>query len=56
MDIITLSADEIRLLADELEYARAREATVRFIIDGGLKFKVGEGMWTAPLGETTQRT
>jgi hypothetical protein len=55
MDIITLSETEIRLLRDELEYAMARERSVRLMFDDGLKVKVGELAWSPPRGEVRPR-
>ena len=57
------SPEELKRLTNELSALAGRLTlpgehravhTVRFVIDGGLKIKVNEEMWSAPLGE--QRT
>jgi len=47
-DIRTLSTAEVIVLEGHLSAADGR--TVRVVWDDGLKVKVGNGVWTPPLG------
>ena len=51
-EIRVLMASDLIDLRDDLVYAAENELRVSICWDGGLKVKVGEGMWTPPLGET----
>lgn len=48
--IYTLDGGDLEYLADVLAKVAKRGGKVRFTIDGGLKFKVDEDMWTPPYG------
>ena len=50
MNIIELTPYEITRLMELLSDADLHERRVRVAIDGGFKIKVGEGMWSAPMG------
>lgn len=54
MDIATLTTAEIAWLATVLTKAAANDYSVRVAFDNGVKIKVNEGMWTAPLGVDIQ--
>lgn len=56
MEIYQLSYAETRALMvklqDALEYDHRARTTLRVSVDGGgVKFKINEGMWTAPMGQ-----
>ena len=52
MEIFELSRTEILTLADMATRAFADDRTFRIALNGpGLSFKVGEGIWTVPMGE-----
>lgn len=57
--IIVLEGADLRTLIQGIAaFASDDSPTIyrmRFAIDGGLKVKVNEGMWTAPLGEVEPR-
>lgn len=55
IEIYQLTASELNRLAQAAEDAYAGDKTFRVTIDGGLKYKVGEGTWTAPQGELEKR-
>lgn len=51
MDVIELTASEVTKLLELLSVADRYEHPVRVAVDGdGFKIKVGEGMWSPPLG------
>ncbi len=50
LEIYTLSPDEVTQLMADFSEADFHKLSVRVCIDGGLKVKVAEGTWTAPLG------
>lgn len=50
MNIVELDAGEITRLMYLLSDADLNERRVRVSIDGGFKIKVGEDMWSAPMG------
>lgn len=50
MDIYDLNEDEILTLLEMLSRADLDKRRVRVSMQTGLMVKVGEGMWTAPMG------
>lgn len=50
MKIIELSPKEASFLIAVCERAIENGQTVKVAVDGGLKVKRGESMWTAPMG------
>ena len=53
MEIIELSKTEILALADMATKAFADDRSFRIARNGtGISFKIGGGMWTAPMGDT----
>lgn len=51
MEIITLNRDEIVTLMEMVSRADAEDKSFRMVKTfRGISFKVGEGMWTAPMG------
>ena len=48
---IITSRTEIEGLLTALEEAHYQSKDVRVAIDGGLKIKIGGGMWSPPLGQ-----
>ena len=50
MNIFELTESDVLHLAEVLTRADLRHRKVRIAFDGGVKIKVGEGMWSAPLG------
>jgi len=55
MKIVTFEGRHLLGLLDELHRIVEREGLlqVRVAVDGGLKIKVNEGVWTPPLGVVT---
>jgi hypothetical protein len=50
MKIIELSDRELTYLIAVAKTAQANGQTLKVCVDGGLKIKRGESMWTAPMG------
>ena len=53
MDIYELSESEIVTLMEMLSRADLDKRRVRFHMRNGLMVKVGEGMWTFPMGRVS---
>ena len=49
-EIIEVSGSHLSYLAYMASEAEKAGKTLKFAVDGGLKFKAGEGMWTPPMG------
>lgn len=50
--IAVIDSGTLTWLAAVCEEARRQGQTVSITVDGGLKVKRGESMWTPPLGKT----
>ena len=55
MQIIELSPSEVTTLMERLSHADLHGDRVRVAFESGLKVKIGEGMWTPPLGKAEVR-
>jgi len=51
-DIIELSGRDLEFLLAACERAIENGQSVKVCVDGGLKVKRGESMWTPPLGRS----
>lgn len=49
-NIIEVETGTIQFLINVLTQALEKDQTVKVCVDGGLKVKRGESMWTPPLG------
>lgn len=49
---VILSESDLGWLADVMRTAAQNSQKVSLTVDGGLKVKVGESMWTPPMGTT----
>lgn len=50
MKVIELSPREVTYLVQIANRAQENGQTLKVSVDGGLKVKRGESMWTAPMG------
>lgn len=55
MNIWELSGSDLDWLMAVCERAKEQGQTLKVCVDGGLKVKRGESMWTAPLGKPLPR-
>lgn len=49
-NVFTLTGNDLRVVAEMTTRAYEDSRPLHVAIDGGVKVKVGEGMWTPPMG------